>query len=65
MTITFFVLGCVTVLSRVIAGIHYPGDIIVGFLLGWGIVHILIQLPHGKKYRKYAQDMVLDIAGRF
>lgn len=54
-----------TVLGRVIAGIHYPGDIIVGFLLGWSIVHILMKLPHGKKYRKYAQDMVINIAGRF
>ncbi|MCB9806320.1 phosphatase PAP2 family protein [Candidatus Peribacteria bacterium] len=24
-----------TCLTRVIAGIHYPGDIVVGFFLGW------------------------------
>lgn len=34
-TLLFFILGFITCLTRIIAGIHYPGDIIVGFLLGW------------------------------
>lgn len=61
-TITFFILGFITCLARVIAGIHYPGDIIVGFLLGWAITHILMQLPHGQRYRAYAQDLPIRIA---
>jgi membrane-associated phospholipid phosphatase len=58
-TYTFFALGCLTVMGRIIAGIHYPGDIIVGFFLGWIIVHVLITLPHGRRYRRYAQDAVV------
>lgn len=34
-TLLFFTLGFITCLTRIIAGIHYPGDIIVGFFLGW------------------------------
>jgi membrane-associated phospholipid phosphatase len=57
----FFVVGFLTVFTRVIAGIHYPLDILVGFFLGWGIMHILILLPHGKIYQKYAQDLPIKI----
>lgn len=64
-TITFFILGFVTCLTRIIAGIHYPGDIIVGFFLGWGIVYWLTNLPHGKKYREYGHDLPLRIARYF
>lgn len=64
-TLTFFILGFITCLARVIAGIHYPGDIIAGFLLGWGIVAILTRMPHGKKYRAYAQDLPIRIARFF
>ncbi len=61
-TWTFFILGFITCFMRIIAGIHYPFDILVGFFLGWGIVHILMILPHGKNYRQYAQDLPIRIA---
>ncbi len=61
-TWAFFILGAITCFMRVIAGIHYPGDIIVGFFLGWLFVHILTRLPHGEKYRKYAHDIPAKIA---
>lgn len=61
-TLTFFILGFITCLTRVIAGIHYPGDIVVGFLLGWLIVAILLRMPHGAKYREYAQNLPLRLA---
>ncbi len=32
-TMVFFVLGFITCLTRIIAGIHYPGDIVIGFFL--------------------------------
>ena len=64
-TSTFFVLGFITCLTRIIAGIHYPGDIFVGFFLGWGITEMLFRLPHGEKYRKYAQDMPIRFARYF
>lgn len=64
-TLLFFVLGFITCFTRVIAGIHYPGDIVVGFFLGWGIVHVLTTLPHGKKYLRFAHDMPLRFARYF
>lgn len=64
-TLLFFVLGFITCLTRVIAGIHYPGDIVVGFFLGWAIVHILSLLPHGKRYLHFAHDIPLRIARYF
>lgn len=57
----FFILGLLTVSARVIAGIHYPLDILVGFFLGWGIMHGLLILPHGKTYRTFAQDWPMKI----
>lgn len=61
-TMFFFMLGWVTCFMRVIAGIHYPGDIIVGFFLWWGISELLLRLPHGEKYQKYTQTIPLKIA---
>lgn len=34
-SVFFFILGFLTCFSRIISGIHYPGDILVGFFLGW------------------------------
>ncbi len=62
---TFFVLGFLTCLMRIIAGIHYPGDIFVGFFLGWGITALLFRLPHGDTYRHYAQDIPIRFARYF
>lgn len=64
-TLLFFTLGFITCLTRIIAGIHYPGDIIVGFFLGWWIVHCLTVLPHGKKYLRFAHDIPLRFARYF
>jgi undecaprenyl-diphosphatase len=49
----FFLLGALTVLARVLAGIHYPGDILIGFLLGWGLMKLFIRLPHRDFYRNW------------
>ena len=61
----FFTLGLITCLVRIIAGIHYPGDIIVGFFLGWYITYLLIHLPHGKRYQHYAHDMPIKFFSFF
>jgi len=62
---TFFILWAITCFTRIIAGIHYPGDIVVGFFLGWGIVEIFLRLPHGDDYRHYAQDIPVRFARYF
>ncbi|MFA6080470.1 MAG: phosphatase PAP2 family protein [Candidatus Gracilibacteria bacterium] len=63
--IGFLSLGILTVTARVLAGIHYPGDILVGFLLGWGLVAIFAGLPHGKKYRTFAHTIPVKLASYF
>ncbi len=65
MTWTFFILGLLTVSARVVAGIHYPGDILIGFLLGWSLTAILTSLSHGVWYRKYFHYFPLKIASFF
>ena len=62
---SFFVLGGLTCFARILAGIHYPGDIIVGFLLGWGLMVLFTSLPHGNKYRNLAHTFPLKIASYF
>ena len=57
----FLILGTITCLVRIIAGIHYPGDILVGFFLGWYVVHLLMERPHGKKYQYYCHDLPIKI----
>jgi membrane-associated phospholipid phosphatase len=59
------VIGALTVLSRILAGIHYPGDIIVGFLLGWGFMSLLVQIPHSDRYRKWGHELPIKIASFF
>lgn len=61
----FLILWILTVIARVLAGIHYPGDILVGFLLGWWLVSLFVQLPHGKTYRTLAHDIPIKIASYF
>ena len=43
--IAFFIVGVITGIARVMAGIHYPSDILVGFLIGsligLGVVYFL------------------------
>ena len=60
----FFWTGLITCTTRVIAGIHYPGDIIVGFLLWWGILEVLLRIPHHGLYRRYAHDLPISLAKR-
>ena len=64
-TLTFFVLGFITCFTRIICWIHYPGDIIVGFFIGWWLAHILTRLPHGKTYLHYGHDIPLRIMRYF
>ncbi len=52
-------------MARVIAGIHYPGDIIIGFLLGWTLIALIIRLPHTHWYRSWCHDMPIKIAAFF
>lgn len=59
---SFFILGALTCFARILAGIHYPGDIVVWFLLGWGLVFGFVSLPHGNKYRIIAHKLPLKIA---
>ncbi len=61
----FFGLGFVTCLVRIIAGIHYPGDILVGFFLGWYIAHLLMSLPHGKKYQYFGHELPIKFLSFF
>lgn len=37
-----YLLAVITGLSRVYIGVHFPGDIFVGFILGWVVARILI-----------------------
>ena len=37
-----YLLAIITGVSRVYIGVHFPGDILVGFLLGWVVARILI-----------------------
>lgn len=64
-TYFFFIIGTLTVTARVLAGIHYPGDILVGFFLGWGLMLLFVQLPHHKMYRKWGHDFPIKIASFF
>lgn len=59
--IACFVIGFLTCLTRIIAGVHYPGDIIVGFLLGWWLVELFTLFPHGKKYQKFGHDLPVKL----
>lgn len=61
----FFILWFLTCLSRIISGIHYPGDILVGFFLGWWMVHILMRLRHGNTYLTYCHDLPIKIMKYF
>jgi membrane-associated phospholipid phosphatase len=58
-------LGFITCFTRIICWIHYPGDIIVGFFIGWWLAHILTRLPHGKTYLHYGHDIPLRIMRYF
>ncbi len=64
-TMSFLILWIFTVIARILAGIHYPGDILVGFLLGWWLVALFIALPHGKRYRTLAHDIPIKLASYF
>ena len=37
-----YLFAVITGLSRVYIGVHFPGDIFVGFILGWVVARILI-----------------------
>lgn len=41
---TLLISGTIMVLSRVFAGIHYPGDILVGIIIGLSGSYIIYQL---------------------
>lgn len=61
----FFWIWLLTVISRILAGIHYPGDILVWFFLGWWLMHIFVSLPHNDIYRKWCHNIPIKIATLF
>lgn len=50
--ITFFITGAITGVARIMAGVHYPSDILGGFLIGslvgMGVSYILIKTKPSK-----------------
>ena len=46
---SFLVLGIIMCFARVLAGVHYPGDILVGYVIGWiiacGAGYFVKQIP--------------------
>jgi membrane-associated phospholipid phosphatase len=61
----FFILGGLTVIARILAGIHYPWDIIIGFLLGWSMMSLFVKIPHNDIYRKWGHEFPIKIASFF
>jgi membrane-associated phospholipid phosphatase len=45
----FIVLTLLTGIARVVAGIHYPSDILVGVLLGWFVTWFYFYFSNSKK----------------
>ena len=37
-----FILATITGFSRIYIGVHYPGDVLFGFILGWFVARIII-----------------------
>ena len=37
-----FILAFLTGFSRIYIGVHYPGDVLIGFILGWVVARIII-----------------------
>lgn len=61
----FFFIWLLTVSARVLAGIHYPWDILVGFLLWCWLVELFSYLPHNERYRNLCHNIPLKIATFF
>lgn len=60
-----FVTGIVMIFSRVIAGIHYPLDITIGFIIGLIGAYIVYCLRDKKFMKDYLLVYPIKIAGFF
>lgn len=61
---SFFIIGWLTCLARIGAGVHYPSDIVVGFFIWWWLAELFICLPHGAWYKHWCHDVPIKIAAR-
>jgi undecaprenyl-diphosphatase len=57
--------GILMVLSRVLAGIHYPGDILVGYSIGLAGTYIVYRLRNVKVMTEYLLVFPIKIAAFF
>lgn len=56
------VVALITTTSRVIGGVHYPGDILGGFFFGWIGALLLARIVENKKFQDAAFPILLRIA---
>lgn len=61
----FLISGVIMVLSRVLAGIHYPGDIIIGYMVGLLGAYIIYMLRDKKFMTDYLLVYPVKIAAFF
>lgn len=55
---SFLIAAAIVALGRVLAGLHYPGDVVVGGLVGLGISYFIYQLyPLAEKKFKLRVDI--------
>ena len=59
------ILWIITALARVIGWVHYPGDILGGWIFGWIGAMISIQIIHTRLFRLYIFPLIIRIAGWF
>lgn len=59
---TLLVTGIFMVLSRVLAGIHYPGDILVGFIIGLAGSYVIYRIRDRKCMTNYLLVYPVKIA---
>jgi membrane-associated phospholipid phosphatase len=63
---TLLITGILMCLARVLAGIHYPGDILAGYFLGSILAYASTKLVAAKKFEKSAFfSLPIRIAGFF
>lgn len=59
-----FILGILMCFSRIVAGIHYPGDILVGYLVGWLLVMFFYSLLSRTGIYQKLTDICIQFASK-